>query len=160
LAWGFHPRRRVFQAFLSMHVSAPVDAFRTTLERLATYTRYDRNHPDNNVLIFIDTGYGDQFRGTVRRMRRYHQVGSLRGGSLSAAAPMILEDPIPRDSKHSPFVQMADLCAYAAMRQLSPRSGLPDLWNDIGPGIVRDVNKHQRLKEPNPPPPGIKAIPV
>jgi hypothetical protein len=69
---------------------------------------------------------------------------------------MLLDDPIARDSKESAFVQMADLCAYAALRELQPRAGIEGLWHAVGDGVVRAVNVHQHKKGE---PPGIKLLP-
>lgn len=129
-----------------------VDCWRVSLERLATYS--SRSAGAQRVMTFADTGYEEQFRKVLRKMRRHHRVGSIYGGTLSANAPMLLDDPVVRDSKHSPFVQMADLCAYAALREIRPTARVNDLWPHIGQGILRQVNQRQRGQ-----PPGIKLLP-
>jgi len=123
------------------------------LERLATHSNYD--HGGDRVACFIDSGYGEQFARVVRRMRRYHRVGSIYGGSIPATAPMLIDDPSVRDSKQSPFVQMADMCAYAALRELRPSAATGGLWAELGQGIIRDVNKWMKGQ-----PPGIKLLPM
>lgn len=150
VAWV--PSRPVSATYAPFHVSPAVDCWRTVLERLATYSTNSAG--GQRVLAFLDQGYGDQFTRVLRKMRRYHLVGSLYGGALSAPAPMLVDDPVVRDSKQSPFVQMADLCAYAALRELLPVGSVRDLWAELGSGIVRAVNKHQRNQ-----PPGIKLLP-
>jgi hypothetical protein len=124
------------------------------LERFASHSTYD--HASDRVAFFVDDGYGHQFRRATRRMRRFHYVGSLYGGSLPAAAPMFVDDPSVRDSKESAFVQMADLCAYAALREVRPAGpATKDLWGELGTGILRDVNKRVKGQ-----PPGIKLLPM
>lgn len=43
---------------------------------------------------------------------------------LDAHTRRILEDVVPRDSKHSHFIQMADVCAHAALRALRGEEGV------------------------------------
>jgi hypothetical protein len=150
VAWV--PSRKVSASYAPFHVSPAVDCWRTVLERLATFSTNSAG--GQRVLAFLDEGYGGQFTGVLRKMRRYHLVGSLYGGALSAPAPMLVDDPVVRDSKHSVFIQMADLCAYAALRELLPVGSVGGLWRELGPGIVRAVNKYQRNQ-----PAGIKLMP-
>jgi hypothetical protein len=147
VAWV--PSRKITDTYMPFHVSPAIDCWRTALERLATYG----GHESERVLTFIDSGYGLQFTRALRKMRRYHRVGSLFGGTLPAAAPMLVDDPIVKDSKESPFIQMADLCAYAAFRELLPK-GDWGLWGALGDGILRAVNKYTKNQ-----PPGIKLLP-
>jgi hypothetical protein len=78
----------------------------------------------------------------------------MYGGTLSANAPMLLDDPVTRQSIHSAFTQMADLCAYAALREIRPTARVNNLWPYLGGGIVRAVNKQMKNQ-----PPGIKLLP-
>lgn len=134
------------------HEGPAVDCWRTALERLGTYSIKSRS--GDRVATFTDSGYGPQFTRVMRKMRRHHRVGSLYGGSLAAEAPMLVDDPVIRNSKESVFVQMADLCAYAALRELLPTPFVRNLWGSIGDGVLRVVNIRQREQ-----PPGIKLLP-
>lgn len=138
---------------VSFHQSPVRDCWRTALERLASHSHYD--HGDDRFLTVIDQGYEHQFTKASRKMRRAHWVGSTRGGSLSASAPMLVDDPVVRDSRNSAFVQMADLCAYGALRELRPMDqGRSDLWTHLGQGILTRVNYLQVTEVP-----GIKMLP-
>lgn len=128
------------------------ECWTVALERLTTYSM--KSASGARALTFVDAGYEDQLRKVLRRMRRYHRVGSIYGGSLPAAAPMLLDDPVLRESKQSPFIQMADLCAYAALRELRPTKRVGDLWPHLGEGVLRQVNQQTRGQ-----PPGIKLLP-
>jgi hypothetical protein len=159
VAWD--PNRPMTGAWPNLHVSPISDVWRTCLERLVTYSS---NHPtagQDYVMAIIDSGYLGQFRRVFRKMRRFHYVGSQLGGSLTANAPMFIDDPSERDSKDSSFIQMADLCAYAALRELRPRPDIRNLWIAIDrgqgtqtEGILRAVNMYMHGQ-----PPGIKLIP-
>lgn len=131
----------------------PMECWTVMLERFASHSLYD--HSGDRAVLFIDSGYGHTFTKVVRQMRRIHFVGSIYGGSLAAPAPMLLDDPSVRDSKQSAFIQMADLCAYAAMRELRPLPDISDLWKELDAGIVRDVNKRTYGQVS-----GIKLLPV
>ena len=131
----------------------PAECWGVMLERFATHSTYE--HSGDRVLFFVDEGYGPTFTKTMRRMRRHHYVGSIYGGSLPAAAPMLLDDPSVRDSKQSAFIQMADLCAYAALRELRPTPATAGLWGELKTGTIREVNKRMFGQ-----PPGIKLLPL
>jgi len=131
----------------------PIECWTVMLERFATHSL--RDHSADRCVFFVDDGYGTKFTNAVRKMRRVHWVGSILGGSLPAAAPMLLDDPSVRDSKQAPFVQMADLAAYAALRELRPRALGTGLWAELGNGVVKDVNKRMHGQ-----PPGIKLLPT
>lgn len=150
IAWL--PSRPIRDSYAPFHESPAIDCWRVGLERLASHSLYD--HGGGKVVTFTDQGYETQMTRVLRKMRRYHQVGSLYGGTLNATAPMLLDDPIPRVSRMSAFIQMADLCAYAALRELHPRPGLHGLWTELSNGINRSVNKYTRGQ-----PPGIKLLP-
>lgn len=119
-------------------------AWVTLLNRLERVTTYEQAE----VLLVHDEGEDVSVRKLVRRARRYLTAGSMTGeGSLQFAADKIIDDPVPRSSRGSYFVQLADLVAYAGWRTYqapSPRVAqvVPaDTWRSIGDGIHKPVNK-------------------
>lgn len=111
--------------------------------------RFERTctYEDTTLLISHDEGENDSVRRHVRKARRHLTAGSmLGGGSLRFRADKILDDPIPRTSKHSYFIQLADLVAYAGWRSyMAPSRGVAQVvpqgsWSHIGTATHSAVN--------------------
>lgn len=92
------------------------------------------NSIDRGGALAIDNDYGmlvtdrthdDHLRRLMRQMRAFNFVPNMvGGGSRRILVTRVLDDPIPRDSKTSYFVQVADLIAYALARRAYPRAAL------------------------------------
>jgi hypothetical protein len=71
---------------------------------------------------------------------------------------------VPRDSRQSYFVQLADVSAYAAFRRIHPPPQrltpiVPQgMWDELGAAIYEDANYLARLDHPEDPP-GIVSWP-
>lgn len=73
------------------------------------------------ILLVHDEGEQATIRKLARRSRRAGTVGSKFGtGQLKIPFSKLIDDPVARDSRHSYFIQLADLAAYAAFRRLYP----------------------------------------
>lgn len=84
------------------------------LERFATKT-------PTRVLIVHDEGDADFVRKLARKARRAGGAGRAFGtGYLQLPFAGLIDDPVPRDSRQSYFLQLADLLAYAAFRRVIP----------------------------------------
>ncbi len=129
----------------SGHGTDPADQFGTGAEE------DDGELSSDNMLLVPDVGEYEYRRRLARRMRRYEMVGS-RFGTAFLKRPFIrlVEDPIPRKSHESYFVQLADLNAYAAHRRIVPVTGFPTLmWENLGTAILAEANMHSRsAREP------------
>lgn len=110
-------------------------AWEYLLQRLERFTTKN----DTEVLLVHDEGDEARVRRLARKARRAGSAGSAFGtGSLRRPATRVLDDPVPRDSTQSYFLQMADLNAYAAFRyvvppphrrvQIVPQS----MWDELG----------------------------
>lgn len=83
------------------------------LERLST-----TDHTE--VLLIHDEGEAERVRKLARKSRRFGTAGSMFGGHLNVPFDGLLDDPVSRNSRHSYFLQFADLNAYAAFRRAYP----------------------------------------
>lgn len=115
------------------------------------------------ALILHDEGEALLVRTLARRARRIGTAGSAFGtGSLKRPVRLLIEDPVPRHSDQSLFVQLADLNAYAAFRATVPPPPLAGrvhivpqgMWDELGSARMHEVNKVR-----GGPAPGIVAWP-
>lgn len=111
-------------------------AWETLLQRLARTSQEE----DATFSVMHDEGEDAAIRKWVRRSRRFLTAGSAFGsGSFRVDARLLVDDPIPRRSNHSYFIQLADLVAYSAFRSIVPpgpsvASVCPEnMWLEIGP---------------------------
>lgn len=103
----------------SKYPGRPVDdiAWEYMLQRLERFTTKE-NHW---ALIVHDEGDALGVRKIVRKSRRAGTAGSMMGsGVLKVPFSRLIDDPVPRNSTQSYFLQLADLTAYAAFRKLQP----------------------------------------
>lgn len=102
---------------------------------------------DGPVMLMHDEGEEAAVRALARKARRAGRAGSAFGtGSLSRPFRRLLDDPVPRRSDHSFFIQLADLVAYAGFRRAYPSTGKPghicppSMWNEIGTATYGAAN--------------------
>lgn len=103
--------------------------------------RLERTSTKEKVTFMIshDEGEDDAVRRWVRRSRRHLTAGSAFGtGMLANPARRLVDDPIPRKSEQSYFIQLSDLVAYSAFRSVVPpgpsiaRICPQTMWSEIG----------------------------
>lgn len=93
------------------------------------------------VIVHDATSKARQIVRTVRKARRH----LWSGGRRSTEARMVIEDPTPRRSDESYFIQLADLVAYAAGRKIVPARGRgfsicsDRMWDEIGDARLTEV---------------------
>lgn len=99
------------------------------------------------LLLIHDEGDTAFIRGAARKARRAGTAGSAFGtGLLQTPARYIVDDPVPRQSHQSYFIQLADLAAYAAFRCVYPPGAriakvVPQtMWNELGPAKYLPVS--------------------
>jgi hypothetical protein len=86
-------------------------------------------HP---ILVIHDEGDADRVRKTHRKFRRH----SFNASGQRVAAPLLVEDPVARQSHQSYFIQMADLVAFSAFRAVQPPAKPssvcgPEMWEQL-----------------------------
>ena len=78
-------------------------------------------NPVDHGLIVADKTDEVKLRSLVRMMRRFNPVPSMYAAQArTVLLDTIVEDPIHRDSKHSYFIQLADVNAYMLHQKLNP----------------------------------------
>jgi hypothetical protein len=78
-------------------------------------------NPDDKGLVFCDQTDAIALRRLYRRMRTHNPIPNQSGfGYRQLPLIRVIEDPNPRDSEHSYFIQAADVCAFAAYQSYSP----------------------------------------
>jgi hypothetical protein len=122
-------------------INPKIDVFGTAWEYLLTRLRKRTESARQPIVIVHDEGDADRIRKHVRRFRRRNWQGSAYG-----AAPLLVEDPVPRHSHHSYFIQLADLIAYAASRHAVPATGKTTricdatMWDRLAPVQIKAVS--------------------
>lgn len=111
-------------------------AWNTLLERLERFSTKN-NSP---LLLVHDHGEDLVVQKLARKARRHIMAPSRLGTApIQLMARWLLDDPVPRDSAQSYFVQTADLLAYAAFRRVVPPGGNApgrvcpaSMWDEVG----------------------------
>ena len=95
-----------------------------------------RNAQDYGLVI-VDQTEEKRLRDLTRKMRRFNPIPSQTGvGYRQVPIKTIVEDAIHRDSKHSYFIQMADVNAYFLYQKFFPckyikRKGAKNFFNHL-----------------------------
>lgn len=117
--------------------------------------RTSRAWSESTVFIIHDEGENPQIRRMARWSRRRLTAGSLGGqGSLSVPFTQLLDDPMPKASHESYFIQLADLVAYSAFRRLYLPSAtvaqvVPNrMWDQLGKATLTVVNGQRTRTAP------------
>lgn len=130
------------------HYTSPGGVFDLAWEGLLQRLERTSHYENASFMVFHDEGENDAVRSWVRRSRRHLTAGNAFGGGGSTnPARLLIDDPVPRQSKHSYFIQLADLVAYAAFRSFVPpgeqiaRVCPQPMWTEIGAATHTAVNR-------------------
>jgi transposase-like protein len=87
------------------------------LDRALTYSiqRIENDlssDPTNKFLVITDEGRHGAMRRTTRRIQVYNPIPSKFGGIYQREIKKLIEDPLPKKSSESYFIQMADFIAF------------------------------------------------
>ena len=108
---------------------------------------------DSRALIISDKGKEAKYTRLARKMHVYNPIPSNQGawadtGRSTKNIPIdrIIEDPFFKDSEQSYFIQIADFCAYALLRQERPterirRYGLDSAFEQMRPVVVTQAHR-------------------
>jgi|SRR5690625_4722869 len=93
------------------------------------------------VIIHDQSSSNAEIRKKVRRARRF-----LWANGRAVTADLVVEDPVPRQSDQTYFIQLADLVAYACTRKVLPARGRgsaicsDQMWDEAGSARLSKVS--------------------
>lgn len=110
------------------------------LQRLQT--NLDRRSPATYGVLIVDQGFDFIIKRLRRRMRVFSYVGSRFGPEwMEFPITRLLDDPVPRASWDSYFLQSCDMIAYALHRKVKPAKNYgADLFNTLDPILVKEAS--------------------
>ncbi len=121
-------------------------AWEWLLQRIERFMTQSHRSP---VLVVHDEGEAILVRKLARKARRAGTAGSMFGtGVLRRQARDLLDDPVPKDSRQSYFLQLADLVAYAGFRRLYPPPPRPvqvvpqTMWDELATAPYWQANMY------------------
>lgn len=120
-------------------------AWRYLIQRLERLSSAE----EEPVLLMHDEGDTKTVRKLARQARRAGTAGATFPGAdyLERPFEMLIDDPVPKNSEQSFFVQLADLVAYAGFRKVFPPGEKPgrvcpqDMWDEIGDGLYEEATR-------------------
>lgn len=126
--------------------------WRPLLQRLE---RTSRAWSNSRVVIVHDEGENPHIRKLARWARRRLSAGSQGGaGSIQVPFTQLIDDPFPKASHESYFLQLADLVAYGAWRHLyAPSPNVAQVvpqstWASLGPAVLSAVTSQKVVTTP------------
>ncbi|MBB4687397.1 DUF3800 domain-containing protein [Amycolatopsis jiangsuensis] len=138
LQMGERQRRVIYRQHMRLAAKLPVKVFAVVVRKDLILKRsmnprdvawefllqrIERHSTTNDLPMMVVHDEGDSLniRGVARKARRANTAGSAFGtGRFRLPARLLIDDPVPRQSDQSYFVQLADLAAFAAYRRLYP----------------------------------------
>ncbi len=101
-----------------------------------------RNNPSHKFMIITDPGRVGKMTRTTRKIQRINFIPSKYGAVYRKEISSLIEDPLPKDSSESYFIQIADLVSYIVYLYASsniPNYTYPKRMGDfVSPDIVRE----------------------
>lgn len=83
-----------------------------SIQRIENDLDLTRN-PENRFLMITDQGRIGAMRRTARRVQKFNYIPSKFGpASYRREIQALIEDPLPKDSRESHFIQVCDLVSY------------------------------------------------
>ena len=109
--------------------------------------------PDGRGILFPDNTDNMKLSKMLRRMRRYNPIPhdmTYGSGYRDMTLTRIIEDPNFRDSRHSYFVQAADLMAFLLYQSKAPsqyvrRKGAHNYFLRLQPILCRQASRSNQL---------------
>jgi len=117
-------------------------------ENTLSYGNFPGAHRNDSGLVLTDATEGRKLQRLVRKMMVYNPVPHMQWagpGARNILLLRVLEDPHPKDSKDSYFIQACDTCAYFLLQHFKPnkfirRSGAQHYINRLYPVLNRKAH--------------------
>jgi hypothetical protein len=110
------------------------------LDRALTYSiqRIDNSTIDDKLIIISDDGRIIKMRKTTRRIQVFNTIPSKTASTIKISQPIerLIEDPLPKASANSYFVQISDLIAFLVYNYMLPKI----TQYSLNPRFPPDVN--------------------
>lgn len=92
-------------------------------ENTMSYGNFPGRHTNDFGMVLTDATNGKHLQRIMRRMNVHNPVSHMGGGGYrNLPLVRMIEDPHPKDSRDSYFIQACDVCAYFLMQHLQPNS--------------------------------------
>jgi hypothetical protein len=138
----------------------PYDVFTNAWQAL--FQRFENTLKNGNFpgayrndfgLVFTDNTDGKKLTRLVRRMSVFNYIPHMAWagpGARNIPILRVLEDPHPKDSRNSYFIQAADTCAYFLLQRFSPnrfvrQSGAKNYLDRLAPVLNRRASYNHPL---------------
>ncbi len=106
-------------------------ALRMSIQRIENDLDPGRN-PTARFLMISDEGRVAKMRATARRMQRVNFIPSKFGaGAYRKEIQSLIEDPLPKDSRDSYFIQLCDLVAFVVYSHCLTATGVAAFSNRL-----------------------------
>ena len=82
-------------------------------------------HAEERGMLFCDNTDGEKLRAVLRKMRQHNPIPNQQQfgqGYRNVLVTRVIEDPNPRDSRDSYFIQAVDLASYLLLQQIAPNA--------------------------------------
>jgi hypothetical protein len=97
-----------------------------------------KNDPDKNFLIITDEGRVAKMRSTTRRVQQFNYIPSKYDNRpYRDEIKLLIEDPLPKNSKESHFIQISDLISYIVSLYSVYTYGVGKLHNRLPESVNR-----------------------
>lgn len=122
-------------------------AFKYSIQRIEN----DLKQEGSRFMIITDEGRVGKMRKTARKVQRINFIPSqFSNQSYRKEIENLIEDPLPKSSKESYFIQFADLLAYLVNLWIGDQLGLGNMPNRIASYLmIEDVNRCLEIMKPS-----------
>ncbi len=101
-----------------------------------------RNAAGNHFMMITDEGRVGKMRNVAREIRAYNYIPSMFStGAYRRDSRLLIEDPVPKNSSESYFIQLCDVVAYIVYQHKLLELGRGSMPNRMPPEVNEDKLK-------------------